>query len=224
MQASTLLSIIGNGANRLSEIAGRVGKEATQITEPLGKLRELGYIRREVPFGEDEKKSKKGIYRINDSLLEFNYRFVAPYKSILELGRTKTVLSIIKAQFSGYVGDCWEHLCRQYVSGNIIDGIAYNMASRWWGKIFTEENKDGKMIELDVVAESIDRKHILIGECKWTNKEDAQRLASSLEAKIKHLPFIKKGQSVHIILFLKNEPHNKDAARILYPTDIMQTY
>lgn len=223
VQASTLLSIIGNGANRLSEIAGRVGKEATQITEPLSKLRELGYIRREVPFGEDEKKSKKGIYRINDSLLEFNYRFVAPYKSILELGRTKTVLSIIKAQFSGYVGDCWEHLCRQYVSGNIIDGIAYNMASRWWGKIFTEENKDGKMVELDVVAESIDRKHILIGECKWTNKEDAQRLASSLEAKIKHLPFIKKGQSVHIILFLKNEPHNKDAARILYPTDIMQT-
>ena len=56
VQASTLLSIIGNGANRLSEIAGRVGKEATQITEPLGKLRELGYIRREVPFGEDEQK------------------------------------------------------------------------------------------------------------------------------------------------------------------------
>lgn len=69
VQASTLLSIIGNGANRLSEIAGRVGKEATQITEPLGKLRELGYIRREVPFGEEEKKSKKGIYLINDSLL-----------------------------------------------------------------------------------------------------------------------------------------------------------
>lgn len=61
VQASTLLSIIGNGANRLSEIAGRVGKEATQITEPLGKLRELGYIRREVPFGEDEKKAKRDI-------------------------------------------------------------------------------------------------------------------------------------------------------------------
>ena len=44
IQASNLLSIIGNGANRLSEIAGRVGKEATQIAAPLGKLRELGYI------------------------------------------------------------------------------------------------------------------------------------------------------------------------------------
>ena len=222
IQASTLLSIIGNGANRLSEIAGRVGKEATQITEPLGKLRDLGYIRREVPFGEDEKKSKKGIYRINDRMLEFNYKFVAPYRSILELGRSETVLSIIQSQFSGYVGDCWEHLCRQYVSGNIIDGIAYNIASRWWGKIFTEENKNGEMVELDVVAESIDKKHILIGECKWTNKEDAQRLAFSLEAKTKYLPFIRKRQNVHVILFLKNEPHNKDAARILYPADIVK--
>ena len=221
VQASTLLSIIGNGANRLSEIAGRVGKEATQITEPLGKLRELGYIRREVPFGEEEKKSKKGIYLINDSLLGFNYRFVAPYKSILELGRTEAVLNLIKAQFSGYVGHCWEHLCRQYVSGNIVDGIAYNMASRWWGKIFTGEDKKGEMIELDVVAESMDKKHILIGECKWTNKEDALRLVNSLEAKIKYLPFIKKRQSVHIVLFLKNEPQNKEAARILYPADIV---
>lgn len=223
VQASTLLSIIGNGANRLSEIAGRVGKDATQITEPLGKLRELGYIRREVPFGENEKKSKKGIYRINDSLLEFNYRFVAPYRSILELGRTATVMNLIKAHFTEYVGDCWEHLCRQYVSGNIIDGIAYNMASRWWGKIFTEENKDGEMTEFDVVAESIDKKHILIGECKWTNREDALRLVNSLEAKIKYLPFVKKGQSVHIVLFLKNEPRNINAARILYPEDIVSS-
>lgn len=222
VQASTLLSIIGNGANRLSEIAGRVGKDATQITEPLGKLRELGYIRREVPFGENEKKSKKGIYRINDSLLEFNYRFVAPYRSILELGRTATVMNLIKAHFTEYVGDCWEHLCRQYVSGNIIDGIAYNMASRWWGKIFTEENKDGEMTEFDVVAESIDKKHILIGECKWTNSEDAFRLVNSIEAKIKYLPFVKKGQSVHIVLFLKNEPRNINAARILYPEDIVK--
>lgn len=222
VQASTLLSIIGNGANRLSEIAGRVGKDATQITEPLGKLRELGYIRREVPFGENEKKSKKGIYRINDSLLEFNYRFVAPYRSILELGRTATVMNLIKAHFTEYVGDCWEHLCRQYVSGNIIDGIAYNMASRWWGKIFTEENKDGEMTEFDVVAESIDKKHILIGECKWTNREDALRLVNSIEAKIKYLPFVKKGQSVHIVLFLKNEPRNINAARILYPEDIVK--
>lgn len=73
-----------------------------------------------------------------------------------------------------------------------------------------------------MVAESTDKKHTLIGECKWTNREDALRLATALEAKIKYLPFIRKGQSVHIVRFLKNEPHNKDAAQILYPADIIR--
>lgn len=170
IQTSTILSIIGNGVNRITEIASRAGKEATQISEPLSKLRELGYIRREIPFGESEKKSKKGIYRINDNMLQFYYRFIAPHRSILELRRIDTVMHLINAQFTQHVGDCWEHLCRQYISGNEIDGIVYNIASRWWGKIFPEGNKEGTMIELDVVAESFDKKHILIGECKWTNK------------------------------------------------------
>ena len=162
IQTSTILSIIGNGVNRITEIASRAGKEATQISEPLSKLRELGYIRREIPFGESEKKSKKGIYRINDNMLQFYYRFIAPHRSILELRRIDTVMHLINAQFTQHVGDCWEHLCRQYISGNEIDGIVYNIASRWWGKIFPEGNKEGTMIELDVVAESFDKKHILI--------------------------------------------------------------
>lgn len=221
IQASTILSIIGNGANRISEIASRVGRDVTQITDPLGKLRELGYVRREIPFGEDEKKSRKGIYRINDNLLEFNYRFVAPYQSILELGRIDTVMSIVNSQFTQFVGDCWEHLCRQYVTGNVIDGIVYNKGSRWWGKIFPDEKKESEIVELDVVAESLDKKHILIGECKWTAQEDADRLIRSLMRKSNYLPFIKKGQNVHLVLFLKKEPKNKDAAMVFLPTDIL---
>ena len=126
-------------------------------------------------------------------MLQFYYRFVAPYHSILELGRIDTVMRLIETQFSLYVGDCWEHLCRQYVSGNEIDGIIYNMASRWWGKIFPNDNKEGTMIELDIVAESFDKKHILIGECKWTNGEDAQRLAHSFIRKSTKPPIRQKG-------------------------------
>ena len=183
VQTSTILSIIGNGANRITEIAARAGKEATQISEPLSKLRELGYVRREVPFGESEKKSKKGIYRINDNMLQFYYRFVAPHRSILELG-----------------------------------------ASRWWGKIFPEENKEGMMVELDIVAESFDKKHILIGECKWTGGEDAQRLLHNLSEKARCLPFIKDTQEVHFAMFLKREPAHSESASYFLPKDILKSF
>ena len=61
VQASTLLSIIGNGANKMSEIAARAEKAATEISAQLNKLRDLGFIIRQLPYGEDEKKSRKGI-------------------------------------------------------------------------------------------------------------------------------------------------------------------
>ncbi len=222
VQASTLLTIIGNGANKLSEIATRAGKDSSAISEPLGKLRDLGYVSREVPFGESPKKSKKGIYHINDSLLRFHYQFIVPYRSILELGKMDTVMQVVLGQLPQFIGQCWELLCREYVSGNIIDGVAYNVASRWWGKIFPPEDKDGQMVELDVVAESIDKKHILIGECKWTHDEDADRLMDVLAQKAKYLPFIKKGQEVHLVLFLKETPgHKSKDMKIFLPSDLM---
>lgn len=110
VQASTLLTIIGNGANKLSEIATRAGKDSSTISEPLSKLRDLGYVSREVPFGESPKKSKKGIYHINDSLLRFHYQFIVPYRSILELGRMDMVMQVVLAQLPQFIGQCWELL------------------------------------------------------------------------------------------------------------------
>lgn len=222
VQTSTILSIIGNGANKISEIATRAGKSATQITEPLSKLRDLGYIRREIPFGENEKNSKKGIYKINDNLLSFYFRFISPYRSILELGRFDTVMQMIDSQFTQFVGQYWEHLCRNFISGNIIDGVAYNLASSWWGKIFPDGRKEGKMIELDVVAESFDKKHILIGECKWTATEDAERIINALSEKVKYLPFIKKDQTIHLVLFLKNRPLHQTEITYFLPEQILK--
>ena len=79
------------------------------------------------------------------------------------------------------------------------------------------------MVELDVVAESIDKKHILIGECKWTHNDSADHLMEALEQKAKYLPFIKKGQQVHLVLFMKEAPtYMNEEAKILLPEDIMQ--
>ena len=222
VQSATLLSIIGDGANKMSEIASRAGKPAGEITEPLKKLRDLGYVRREVPFGENEKNSKKGLYHIDDSLFRFHFRFVSPYASLLELGAVDTIMGIIKDQMPSFTGECWEQLCRKFVSGRVIDDIIYNKASRWWGKIFKDtDDNQGQMVELDVVAESLDKKHILIGECKWTDSEDAASLLNKLQDIIPHLPFVKPTQTVHICLFTKLPPQHPDLARVFLPADVL---
>ena len=75
IQASTLLSVIGGGAHRLSEIAARVEKPATQLSRPLDKLMELGFVEREIPFGEHPKSSKRSLYKIVDPFIDFYFRF-----------------------------------------------------------------------------------------------------------------------------------------------------
>lgn len=215
VKTSTIMSYVGLGANKLSEIAGRCGEVSTNLSRPLAKLVTLGYLEKEIPFGEDEKNSKKSLYKISDPFMNFYFRFIVPNRSFIELGRIKPILSAYDTQFASYVGYYWEKLCRESVSGNEIDGITYGMARRWWGNTSRTEK-----IEVDVIAESLDKKYLLVGECKWTAGENADRLLSELKAKAEKLPFAKN----HIIipkLFLKIQPSN-ESRDVLLPTDVIQ--
>jgi AAA+ ATPase superfamily predicted ATPase len=206
VKTATIMSYVGAGAHRLSEIAGRSGETATNLSRPLAKLISLGYLTKEIPFGEDEKNSKKSLYKIADPFMNFYFRFIAPNRSFIELGRISPILSDLDNHFSAYAGDYWEKLCRETVSGNEIGGITYGMAHRWWGNV-----SKGERLELDVVAESLDKKQLLVGECKWTT--------AGLREKAGKLPFAKK-YTIITKLFLKNPPAGTKE-NILLPDDII---
>jgi AAA+ ATPase superfamily predicted ATPase len=214
VKTATIMSYVGAGAHRLSEIAGRSGEIATNLSRPLAKLISLGYLTKEIPFGEGEKNSKKSLYKIADPFMNFYFRFIAPNRSFIELGRIAPILSDLDHHFSAYTGDYWEKLCRETVSGTEIEGITYGMAHRWWGNVSKDER-----LELDVVAESLDKKKLLVGECKWTTKEDSDRLLAELKVKAGRLPFAKK-YTIITKLFLKNPPVGTKE-NILLPDDII---
>lgn len=217
IQASTLLSVIGSGVNRLSEIAGRLEKPATHLSGPLEKLRQLDFIEREIPFSENPKNSKKSLYKVCDPFMDFYFHFVVPNRSLIEMGRTQLVMNSIQPQFSRYVSLWWEKLCRQAVSGGMIGEDVYNLAGRWWGSISRNET-----IELDVVAQSMDKKKILIGECKWTEGEDTDRLLHELMEKAHKLPFW-KGEEIVPILFLKRKPTQGNDTFVMTPQQVIDS-
>lgn len=229
VKTTTIMSFIGSGANRLSEIAARCNEPATNLSRPLKKLIDLGFLEKEVPFGIDEKNSKKSLYKIADPFLAFYYQFVVPNRSFIELDRHLPIETMLKTQFSRYVGIQWEAICRDCVVGNVIDGVLYGNASRWWGSVLNEERKP-EQIEIDVVSESLDRKYLLVGECKWTAPEYARQLLSELNRKAKLLPFAAN----HIIvpvLFLKCEPEDVKASelpilegRIMLPAEVISLF
>lgn len=215
IQAFSILSIVGSGSNRLSEIAGKLNKPATQLSRPIDNLIQLGYLKREIPFGESEKNSKKGIYRISDPFMNFYFTFLVPNMSRLELGLTDQVYSNFEGRQSTYVSSEWENLCRRSVPMKPINGLNFDVAFRWWGT-----NTKSEPMELDVVAESTDKRYLLIGECKWSKIKDPSALIQNLEQKASLFP-LAKGREVIVVLYLKEVSANGAFPNVFLPSDVM---
>ena len=199
VKTSTIMSYIGTGANRLSEIAGRCNEPATNLSRPLKKLVDLGFLEKDVPFGIDEKNAKN--------------------RSFIELGRRMPLEQALAAHFSEYVSMNWEKLCRDAVTGNIVNGTVYGKAKRWWGSVFNEDKKP-EQVEFDVMAESLDKKYLLVGECKWTNQENGKQLTAELLRKANLLPFA-KNYTIIPVLFLKNAPKD-DVENAMLPENVVE--
>lgn len=216
VQANSLLALIGGGCHRLSELAGRVGQSATSLSRPLSRLIDLGYVRREVPFGESVRSTRRSLYRLDDPFLLFWYRFVAPNRSRLEMDLIDLVHAEVLVRLAGHVADVWEWLARRSVPFTTIDGLRWNPASRWWGR-----GDDGRQLEIDVVAESTDRRHVLLGEAKWSDRADPTGILAGLIRKAQRIPF-RHGRPVHYALWLKRHGGGHvEGASIITPDKVM---
>jgi uncharacterized protein len=151
LEVRPVLDAIGAGAHRVSEIAGRMGRPATSLARPLDRLVGMGLATREVPF--DESGSKRALYRIADPFFRMWFRVVAPNRGPLATMSSASRRALLAKHWPGLLGQSWEELCRDSVPrlGE------WSTASRWWR---------GNEAEWDVVAESIDRTKLLIGEVK----------------------------------------------------------
>lgn len=216
VQANTLLALIGGGCHRLSELGGRVGQPATHLSRPLGRLIDLGYLRREVPFGESVRSTRRSLYRLDDPFLLFWYRFVAPNRSRLGMDLIAPVRAEVLARLAGHVAEVWEELARRSTPRLPLDGLRWNPGARWWGR-----GADGAPLEIDVAAESTDGRHLLLGEAKWSDHADAAAVLAGLVRKAQRIPF-RRGRRLHYALWLKRRVGGRgDGAPVVGPDTVM---
>jgi uncharacterized protein len=161
-----LLDAIGLGAHRVSEIAGRVGRPATSLARSLQRLQEMGFVRREVPFGESEKEGKRSLYKIDDPFVRLWFRIVAPHRALLASSRSAQRLALLDRHWPALVASAWEELCRMRVAElaetTRLGSLGpWERGSRWW---------QGSLREWDLVSRSIDGRKILLGEAKWSER------------------------------------------------------
>ena len=162
-----LLDVIGAGAHRVSEIAGRLGRPAPSLARPLAALGEMGLVRRETPFGSDPRGGRRSLYRIDDPFLRLWFRVVAPNRTALSEAPPETRLAYWRRHRPRLEALAWEELCRTAVpllhrtDSSLGDLGPWEPAQRYWR---------GNEPEFDVVARSVDGRRLLVGEAKWRSR------------------------------------------------------
>jgi hypothetical protein len=228
MQYFSVLRAIANGRNRNSQIAdwAQVSPaRATQLTLVLERL-QLVEQRRPVTAGP---RSKKTVYVIRDGFLNFYFRFVDPYRSLLRThaGAEQHLEQMVLPALDHFVSKpAWEAICREHM--RIVESA--RTVGSWWGQVPTGEGRRTEERELDAVALGSDRNAVAVGSCKWTaapvdvsELRLLERLASALpggpEVSRYHL-YSRSGFS-DALLELAGDP-SASSIRLFVPADLYE--
>lgn len=170
----SILQAVASGANRISEIAGRVGLPANQLTRYLAALSDMGLVFREVPVTErNPSKSKRGLHRLEDPFLRLWFGSVAPFESLLEFGRIEAAETKMEDRLTQHLSWSFESICRQFVEDR-SEELGAVRVGRYWDK----------STEIDVVAVDENDEVVFAGEAKWAKGPLAASVGKALSSKV----------------------------------------
>ena len=168
---NVIIEAIASGSSRLNEIATKCKIESNKCAKYLSSLITLGLVSREYPYG--EKVSKRSIYKLEDNMFRFWYRFVFPNQSAIinEMGDA-VYENLVKEQLNAYMGLVFEDICRQWFfmqakkePNENSPPFFISSIGRWWGANPITRKQE----EIDIMASHGD--NALFAECKWTNAD-----------------------------------------------------
>lgn len=173
-QCWSILHAIGSGANRISEIAGRVGQPANKLTRYLDLLKDLHLVRRETPVLEkNPTKSKKGIYVVADPFCRLWFGAIYSYESFFEFAQIEPAYSRMEPRITKLVAERYEEVCRQWIWERAMDFNAIRVGRQW-----------SSAYEIDVAAVNAEFELTVVGECKWSEQEVGISILRELEEKV----------------------------------------
>lgn len=134
---SSVLAALASGCKRINEIVAATGESSTKVNKYLLTLLQMQIVTRDVPFGEEGKVSRKGVYSVAPKALAFWYRFVMPNRAKIAIGEES--IEDITAAVDEYIsGKLYEQVCAQYMVRKNKQGMLPFLGSviaGYWGSL-----------------------------------------------------------------------------------------
>ena len=185
---NSIISAIADGHTKNNEIA--ISSGVKEVTYPLKVLVNSEII--------EKRMSKKPYYIINDSMLSFYFTYVSRAISLINAGNGRIYYETqVKSKLHSFMGKVFEKMAKDYLLKNagtknipLIDSVVDLQKS------VLDSNNKSCQVEIDLCGK-MDKKVVLAGECKFTNKKFDN---TDLEAFMKKLDLLKMND-VKVFLF-----------------------
>ena len=192
-----IITAIAGGSSQLNKISDKsyVG-DTSKTNKYLRSLVSLGIVKKEESVL--AKPGRKSVYRLNDGMFRFWYRFVPQNLAKIHLGLGESVYAGIEPQIPAFMGEVFEDICRQWLwRENAANRLSFDFqdCGRWWGANPLRKEEQ----EIDILAFDAGNRQAMFCECKWTNEKMHESVIDSLidksamfEYERKHYSFFSK--------------------------------
>ncbi len=176
---NSIISAVATGHTKNSEIASFTGSD--DVSYPLRVLVGAELL--------EKRMSRKPYYVLNDSMLEFWFRYVNRAASLIEAGRGEAYyLTRVKPCLHDFMGRIFEKMAKEYLLMHAgIDGIPLISEISDYQATTADDNGQPQQIEIDL-AGRCEGKIILAGECKFRNAPFDRGDLNKFLDKIRFLP------------------------------------
>jgi uncharacterized protein len=157
-----ILKSIGQGNHTLNDISKSTGILAGHLPAYLSILADAGYVGRFEPILALAHTTRVGRYYITDPFLRFYFRFIAGRATQLSLFEPDQALAEYARHMPDFIGThTWEEVCREWV---------LRASNRGELPLYPDEVQSAwsKDVNIDVVGLNRMQRHLILGECKWT--------------------------------------------------------
>ena len=176
---NSIISAVATGHTKNGEIASRVG--ADDVTYPLKVLVGSELLERRV--------AKRPYYILNDSMLEFWFRYVNRATSLINADKGQLYYySSVKDRLHEFMGKVFEKMAKEYLMLNAgqDDWPILTDITEYQNTVLDAEKKQ-KQIEIDLLG-SNGKNILLVGECKFKNSQFDKDEYDAFVDKIRYIP------------------------------------
>jgi AAA+ ATPase superfamily predicted ATPase len=175
---NSIITAIATGSSKLNEIATKTHMATSACSNYLVSLISLNIIRKELPILASPN-ARNTIYRLNDGMFRFWYKFVYDNISEISMHQGAAVYAEIEPQISDFMGEAFEDICKQWLWQENFAGrlpFRFKDCGRWWG---TNPLRRAEQ-EIDLLAHGRDKNLAIFCECKWTNEKISEGVIDEL--------------------------------------------